>query len=239
MWLYSPNYSWKHIQVFQCLPWLQEKVCVIQQKEESYLSSVETEHIKWILISYAVLLELWRWQYEPGKMSSLKLWTWFSPLFVSLLPSVLFLLIFASVSWEPNPFFKFSCYLRRMMAWIKPFNQRAGKGGTDHKCQGSARKLSDNLNVRNKEGKELGSTGRLAAWGVGQPREGSLGQALAQRAGKKGRRGSASWAETAAQETDYPSSEIGAGKSREVWGLSTREGSLGLWKWKSSFFNLD
>lgn len=63
------------------------------------------------------------------------------------------------------------------MAWIKYFNRRAGRGGTDHKCQSSARKLSDTLNVRNKEGKESGRTGRLGAWGVGQPREGRLGQA--------------------------------------------------------------
>lgn len=149
------------------------------------------------------------------------------PLFVSLLPSVLFLLIYATVSWELNLFFKFSCYLQRMMAWIKPFNQRAGKGGTDHKGQGSARKLSDNPNARNKEGKGSGTTGRLGAWGVGWPGEGRLGQTAAQRAGGKGRRGSASWAETAAQETDCSSSEIGASKSREAGGFST-EGSPGV-----------
>lgn len=52
-----------------------------------------------------------------------------------------------------------------MMAWLKTFKQRAGKGGTDHQHQGSARKLSDNLNVRNKGGKESGVTGRPGAWG--------------------------------------------------------------------------
>lgn len=39
---------------------------------------------KWVLISYAILLDLRRWQCEPGKMNSLKLWTCFSPLIISL-----------------------------------------------------------------------------------------------------------------------------------------------------------
>lgn len=172
-------------------------------------------------------------------MSSLKLWTWLSPPFVSPLPSVLFLLIYATVSWKPNHFFKFSRCLRRMMAWIKPFNQRAGKGGADRKSQGRARKLSDNLNVRSKEGQESGTTGRLGAWGVGQPWEGRPGQAVTRRAGRKGRRGSASWAKTAAQETDCLSSEIGASESTHVWGLSMERWLWGCGNGNPRVFNLD
>jgi len=102
------------------------------------------------------------------------------------------------------------------MACIKPFNQRAGKGGTGCKCQGSARVLSNILKVRNKGGKKSGRPGRLGAWGVGRLWEGRPGQAVARRAGGKGRRGSAPRAETAAQETESSSPETGAGESREV-----------------------
>lgn len=101
------------------------------------------------------------------------------------------------------------------MAWIKPLNQRAGKAGTDHKCQGSIRKLSDKLNVRNEEGKESGTTGSWVPgeWdGLGK---GNWAGCSAE-GRRKGEKGLCLLSQNCCPETDCSSSETQLSKRREV-----------------------
>lgn len=66
--------------------------------------------------------------------------------------------------------------------------------------------------------------GRLDVWVFAMVSERETGAGSSSEDRKKGEMGSASQAKTAAQETDYPSCEIGTGKSREVGELPTERG---------------
>lgn len=121
-----------------------------------------------------------------------------------------------------------------MRAWVKAFNQRAGKGGRNHKCQGSARKLRDKLNVRNKEGKESGTTRRLRAWGVDVLEQGDWGW---QRISGGEERGEGALSPESELPPRRQTGRLKQGPAGRCEGCPQR-GDSGLWK-RKSFFNLD
>lgn len=121
-----PNYSSKYIQVFKYLPWLQTRALFHRRKK--YLSfkvqklNIENEYwfpmpSCWIRGDGSVSQGKWTvWSCEPVFFPSNCQSPWFL-----LSPEL------CHCELRNKLFFKFSCYLGRVMSCIKPLHHRVGK----------------------------------------------------------------------------------------------------------------